>query len=1051
MTVNIDVLRGIGVRQVLTDLAGSEWKREGAWWKTLCPFHEDTSPSFGVGSRRPDRGRCFVCDATGDVIEIAARLLDVDAGVAIKRLAERYGANGSSTAPRGNGARPAVPARPVSPVPEAPPPVPPVPSYAGALEFLLGRARLEGSAAEYLESRRVLDSARAAGIVGVDTDSNQWLRDAQRAMNTELDEVDSSPIKGLWTLATQSIPFLLLPFTINDRVHAMQARALDYVEGVPRYLTMGRDPGAFGVETLGREGPVVLVEGAIDALSWHEAGYAALGLPGTAWCRWLPRLVEGRDVVLAADDDDAGRRAAGRWGEALAAAGVRVLIAAPYKTSFCGTDANEVLVSGAPEMLRALIRSAKPRGESPTTTMAEAPIGLEISTGSLVEPDPEPSFDGASAGSPAGVTTDDAAGDDRGDDGDGLPFVELGSQLENATPDERDAILKRHALSYVIEALHWRWSKEGDATRLARVQPPHRLTDTVIAWFEGRGGYFLRDATGNAWLYFGRRFMRMQSRAERGNVWAGFLYRTGRINLEDPEGRLIAGALRQYAYARDDCPDVRPWMWADTDELRVAIHLHDDGDHVALASPGRLTRRPNGADKILLRPNDDDDRPTLRLRGRPSTARAAELLDELVRRNLAVSDCDSTLYVCWTLSAFLRQRAKTRGLLFAMGPSGAGKSEAAKLSTTLLYGRERLITPTLAALWVESARQPLVALDNVEHENLGEDLRHYLLLSSSGGTRKKRLEGTAEGILDQKTDALVLVTAIEPPAVDELIQRTMTIRFDRRRHRADYRPAHAVRQLARARHQIVHGWLRLLADQVLPRLARADELAARVKDHPKTRLAAHLGLMALIGETLHTACADRWPLDGDKLLDQWLEAQGGRARQLAVDSDPIVAAMATLLFSMNRAVVMPDGSMRQPAIDDGLYRCEPLYWNKDGDHLTPRLVGAGDWLLTRGGKPAVVGVSGGYDDLHEDLVRAEQQERAGGTYRRRITGAAVLSGRMRSNAAVTDSGWRAKFIARRRQRRVYHWWHAPTIGREGGEDERATLPDGSEGGTRVAR
>ena len=91
--------------------------------------------------------------------------------------------------------------------------------------------------------------------------------------------------------------------------------------------------------------PVFIVEGEIDALSVEEVGGAAIGLGSTSNTGLLLRFLEGFQkelptLIIALDNDDAGRQAAAELEEALKAAKIPAYTVNPYGAY---KDANEAL------------------------------------------------------------------------------------------------------------------------------------------------------------------------------------------------------------------------------------------------------------------------------------------------------------------------------------------------------------------------------------------------------------------------------------------------------------------------------------------------------------------------------------------------------------------------------------------------------------------------------------------------------------------------------------------------------------------------------------
>lgn len=73
----------------ITDLLPAEKSSRNGWYKTLCPFHTDTEPSFWIDNNRGLCG-CYACGGKNmDVINLYARLHHIENRTAISLLAER--------------------------------------------------------------------------------------------------------------------------------------------------------------------------------------------------------------------------------------------------------------------------------------------------------------------------------------------------------------------------------------------------------------------------------------------------------------------------------------------------------------------------------------------------------------------------------------------------------------------------------------------------------------------------------------------------------------------------------------------------------------------------------------------------------------------------------------------------------------------------------------------------------------------------------------------------------------------------------------------------
>ena len=65
-------------------------RRSGSGYKGLCPFHDDTTPSFSVS---PARGlcKCFACGKGGNAVHFIMEMEQLSYPEALRFLAKKYG------------------------------------------------------------------------------------------------------------------------------------------------------------------------------------------------------------------------------------------------------------------------------------------------------------------------------------------------------------------------------------------------------------------------------------------------------------------------------------------------------------------------------------------------------------------------------------------------------------------------------------------------------------------------------------------------------------------------------------------------------------------------------------------------------------------------------------------------------------------------------------------------------------------------------------------------------------------------------------------------
>ena len=296
---------------------GHRWTRHGDSWRGPCVLHGGDNPS-GLEWRKTSDGwrwKCWTRCGSGDLLAAlcdgreprgrewmqalrqAADLARVDTTPIDSPAEPRRNRQAAQTAPRLALRRPTAPS--------------PTPSPRTDLEALLGRfqaaLRVPGNpGARYLEHRGIpLDLAQ------------EW------------DAGFAEP--GTWPGRPWKWGRLVIP----HRDHAgdllnLYGRAVGADDRVPKALRHDHLPGPKGLccppGGLAGPGPLLLVEGAFDALAAAAAGHrrtvGCFGLTGWDWR--LARLAGAHEVVLALDQDGPGQEAAQSLARSGALHGMRV-------------------------------------------------------------------------------------------------------------------------------------------------------------------------------------------------------------------------------------------------------------------------------------------------------------------------------------------------------------------------------------------------------------------------------------------------------------------------------------------------------------------------------------------------------------------------------------------------------------------------------------------------------------------------------------------------------------------------------------------------------
>lgn len=86
---DIDMLiESLKIEEVVGEFV--ELKKSGSSYKGLCPFHQDTSPSFMVSPSK-NICKCFVCGAGGNPVKFYSEYKKISFIEAVEELSKKYG------------------------------------------------------------------------------------------------------------------------------------------------------------------------------------------------------------------------------------------------------------------------------------------------------------------------------------------------------------------------------------------------------------------------------------------------------------------------------------------------------------------------------------------------------------------------------------------------------------------------------------------------------------------------------------------------------------------------------------------------------------------------------------------------------------------------------------------------------------------------------------------------------------------------------------------------------------------------------------------------
>lgn len=310
----MNVIDEIKARLDIVDYIGryAQLKPSGAYHKACCPFHSEKTPSFMVSAER-QTWRCYgACGEGGDVIAFAMKYHGWTIQEALDELCKLAGIRREKHDKQAD-------------------------TLAERLSAVLRQAQrhfsdafLGSPAADYWQSRGY--SLELAQTWGIGYASQGWDTLTREFLMLEYSPEDLIDA-GISRRSEQGRLYdyfrhrLTIPIRdARGRLVGFGARALS-AEDNPKYLNspasvFEKERYLFGYDrardAIQHEKRVILVEGYLDVIACHAAGYLnVVGQMGTALSESQRKLLQGKDIIFALDADEAGQSSTRRSVEAL--------------------------------------------------------------------------------------------------------------------------------------------------------------------------------------------------------------------------------------------------------------------------------------------------------------------------------------------------------------------------------------------------------------------------------------------------------------------------------------------------------------------------------------------------------------------------------------------------------------------------------------------------------------------------------------------------------------------------------------------------------------
>jgi len=398
----------------------------------------------------------------------------------------------------------------------------------------------------------------------------------------------------------------------------------------------------------------------------------------------------------------------------------------------------------------------------------------------------------------------------------------------------------------------------------------------VLDVMKKRGGFF---SDGGGHLYYVPKDARASVMLSDSDALFGYLssHVHATINPATTLGRFTGNHIRFHAKAC--AKPVTTGAWSHF-KSPGTLYLYSSRDEIIKADRRgvRTIKNALSDDRILL--ETDPSRALSGVKWKPDTdiSDAIKYLWRYVARNIAISNSDRYIIVCWMIGCLFREMIRSKPLLRFVAGTSRGKSTACKLISHLFYGEEVLnsSSTTDASRYTIARTNPLLIFDNIETRNMNPAFEDFMLEAATGGAKTKRAANTDSGIIVEKINCLILTNGIEPFARNELISRTLEIEVDAERYgRPNFQEFLALRDVVKHRDAIWSGILKMCKKHVFHRIEEGDvgRIGREFGRHAMERFNDYVSLMAIIADGVYAYHpTDLWP-DTRLLVGNWLESQ----------------------------------------------------------------------------------------------------------------------------------------------------------------------------------
>jgi hypothetical protein len=420
---------------------------------------------------------------------------------------------------------------------------------------------------------------------------------------------------------------------------------------------------------------------------------------------------------------------------------------------------------------------------------------------------------------------------------------------------------------------------------------------TVYEWLlQKKDAQYYVDEEEHHYVFIGKKLILMDLNC---NDFTALLLAEADISSATQFGRVTVQVMNDMAHSCGRRIRKNAWLETDQEKLSVYLNLKNENQQLLKITPQACTPIQNGNNPdnvFMINTFEDKLKPISFIPMNDLELKAAlDLSEQVIINHIPCTDVEKWFAYAWRMSYQLYDFTTAHITLRLQGKADQGKTTACKLLSCSLYGEVYENGNTIAGLYSDASINPLIIDDNLENGRFCGEVGHadFYLCAATGGGKQKRDSSTSSGLVIEKIRALLLSNGIESIARSEQTSRMMIFDCDRIAHDSGYTTA-VLLEIKRNRNKILSANC-LLTQRVLGRIAVGDwqktqeRLSAEFKNHPKSRMFEHFGIIIMYVEEFAKASGksqDVWAM-----VTEWMQSQKESAITEIVDSDPIIRAL----------------------------------------------------------------------------------------------------------------------------------------------------------------